>query len=323
MKAFITGIGGFAGQFLTRFLLSHGVEVSGALRPTGEALAPELKQVKTYTLDILDAAEVDRAMLAASPDLIFHLAAQANVPLAWQDPEDTYRINVIGQLHVLEAARKLPTMPRVLVISSNEVYGPPEGPHELPLRETNPMRPTNPYAVSKVTQDMMAYQYFKAFGMPVIRARPFNHIGPNQTDAYVAAAFARQVAEAEAGVREPVVRVGNLEALRDFSDVRDIVRGYYLAITKGVPGEAYNLGSGKAISIRSILDYFVSHSTIPISVEPDPARMRPVDVPCVYADCSKIRAATGWEPMIPLEQTLSDVLEYWRAQHAASPASPH
>lgn len=266
---------------------------------------------------------MEQAIKSVAPDLVFHLAAQAALLQAWRDPEDTYRTNIIGQLYLLEAARQLSPQPKVLVVSSNEVYGAPENQQELPIRETNPFRPSNPYAVSKAAQDLMGYQYHCSFRLPVVRVRPFNHIGPGQSDTFVASAFARQIAEAEAGIQEPVVRVGNLEALRDFTDVRDIVRGYYDVLTKGAPGEVYNLGSGVAVSIKSLLEFYVTHCKVTLRIEADPERFRPVDVPCVYADCSKIQAATGWRPIIPLEQTLADVLEYWRAHVAtAGQASP-
>ena len=327
MKVFITGIGGFAGQHLARFLLSRGLEVHGTYRPDTTLPSSDVtSNVHSYPIDLLDASAMTAALTSVGPDLVFHLAAQASVPQSWRDPEDTYRTNVMGQLTLLESLRKLPSPPRTLVASSNEVYGAPTGPEELPIRESNPLRPSNPYAVSKAAQDLMAYQYARSYGQPIVRVRAFNHTGPGQSDAFVTSAFARQVAEAEAGLREPVVRVGNLEAMRDFTDVRDMVRGYHDVLLNGVPGEVYNLGSGKAVTIQSILDFLVARSRVPLQVERDPERMWPADVPCVYADCAKAEQATGWRPTIPLEQTLSDVLEYWRAQVATldrpSPSSP-
>lgn len=272
-----------------------------------------LEQATLYETDLTERDQLSRAVEDAAPDLVFHLAAQSSVAQSWQDPEGTILNNVLGQLHLLEVLRQQGRTPRVLIVSSNEVYGAPAGPEELPLKETSPLRPNNPYAVSKVAQDMMGYQYFLSHGLPIVRVRPFNHIGPGQSDAFVASAFARQIAEAEAGLREPVIQVGNLEAMRDFTDVRDMMRGYYLAISRGQPGEVYNLGSQRATSVQRLLDIFLARSRVSVDVRRDPERYRPVDVPCVYADCSKFREATGWRPTIPLEQTLADVLEYWRA----------
>lgn len=261
------------------------------------------------------------ALGAAAPDLVFHLAARPSVALSWQDPEGTMLTNIMGQLHLMEALWKLGMTPRVLVVSSNEVYGAPASEAELPIKESNPLRPSNPYAVSKVAQDMMGYQYFIGRGMPVVRVRPFNHLGPGQSDEFAASGFARQIAEAEQGQREPVIRVGNLDAIRDFSDVRDVVRGYYLALTQGQPGAVYNLGSGMPTSVRSLLDMLLVQSKTAVKVEQDPDRYRPVDVPCVYCDFELLREATGWAPSYPLEQTLKDVLEYWRGRMGGD-ASP-
>lgn len=307
VKALITGIGGFAGQHLSRLLQGEGIEVWGISREMAAEGANRVAQA-----DLLDRTAVRQVLEQAAPDLVFHLAAQASVGLSWKDPEETLRNNVFAQLNLLEAIRGLGISPRVLVVSSNEVYGAPAGPEELPFRETNPLRPNNPYALSKVAQDLMAYQYHAAYRMPVMRVRPFNHLGPGQSDDFVASSFARQVAEVEAGKREPVIRVGNLEAMRDFSDVRDVVRAYYLVATKGQPGEVYNVGSGDAVSVQRLLDFFVRECRVPINVEIDPERYRPVDVPVSWTDTTKLREATGWRPSIPLERTLGDVLEYWR-----------
>ncbi|MEK7215529.1 MAG: GDP-mannose 4,6-dehydratase [Chloroflexota bacterium] len=317
LRALITGVGGFVGQHLARHLLAEGLDVHGLVRaeahePTLNTLAQE---VSRHPGDLLHAGDIDRVVQAVRPDLIFHLAAQASVPESWRDPATTYTTNVLGQLGLIEAVQRLDDpKPRLLVVSSNEVYGAPTGPGELPVRETNPLRPNNPYAVSKAAQDLMAYQYVQSHRLPIVRVRPFNHIGPGQSDAYVAGAFARQVAEVEAGVREPVMRVGNLTAQRDFTDVRDIVRGYLLAVLHGVPGEVYNLASGRAIPVQRILDFYVSRSRVPLRVERDPARFRPVDVASVYGDSTKLSSLCGWAPAISLETTLSDVLEYWRAR---------
>ena len=273
-----------------------------------------LPEARLHAANVLDKPAVAQLLLSEQPDLVFHLAAQASPTQAWADPEETYRTNVLGQLNLLEGVRAMAHPPRVLVVSSNEVYGAPSAAADLPIAETYPLQPNNPYAVSKAAQDLMGQQYYLSHGLPVVRVRPFNHLGPGQSDAFVASAFARQVAEAEAGLRPPVMQVGNLAAQRDFSDVRDIVRGYYLALTIGVAGEVYNLCSGAPTAVQGLLDFFRSQSTLDIKVEQDLTRYRPSDVPCVYGDNRKARAALGWQPSIPLQQTLAEVLEYWRAQ---------
>lgn len=308
----MTGIGGFAGSHLVDFLLAEGATVSGTVRPGHPNQVGHLQdRVQTFSLDLLDANAIRSAVEQSAPDLVFHLAGQASVPLSWQDPEATYQTNVLGQLHLLEAVAALQPGARVLVVGSNEEYGPPR-PDELPIRETNPLRPANPYAVSKVAQDFMGYQFFVGRSLACIRVRPFNHIGRRQEDGFVAPAFARQIAEVEQGLRAPVIQVGNLTAQRDFTDVRDMVRGYYLILTQGTAGEVYNLGSGQPRPAQAILDHFLSRTTAKVTIEVDPARFRPVDVPMVACDSSKARAETGWEPVLPLEQTLDDVLDDWR-----------
>lgn len=261
--------------------------------------------------DMSDSARIREIVAESRPTWIVHLAAQAFVPTAFADPMGTLVNNIAGQVNLSEAVLAMDLRPRMLVICSNEEYG-IVAPEELPVKETAPFRPTNPYAVSKVAQDMLGYQYFVSHGLPIVRVRPFNHLGPGQSDRFVSSAFARQIAEAEAGLREPVLSVGNLTAERDFSDVRDIVRAYKLALEQGEPGEVYNLGSERAVSIQQLLDLMVSKSRIPLRVETDPALFRPVDVPRIEADCSKFRSLTGWRAEIPLEQTVVDILKWWR-----------
>jgi len=188
----------------------------------------------------------------------------------------------------------------------------------LPQTEESPLRPNNPYAVSKVAQDFLGLQYHLAYGLPVVRVRPFNHTGPGQSPRFVVPAFASQIARIEVGLQEPVLRVGNLDAARDFSDVRDIVRAYHLAVTEGEPGEVYNLASGRPQPVRGLLETLLGYSQVKIRVERDEERSRPVDVPVVYGSAEKFHRQTGWEPQIPFEQTLRDTLEYWRGQVAGS-----
>ena len=269
---------------------------------------------------LVDLAALKGFFVEARPDFIFHLAAQALVPAAWSDPWSTLENNIRGQLNVLLAALHQSTLPSVLVIGSSEEYGVVPA-DQLPIRETYPLRPNNPYAVSKVAQDMLGYQYFASHRLPVVRVRPFNHIGPRQSPAFVASAFAKQIAEVEAGLREPKVLVGNLDARRDLSDVRDMVRGYYLALSQGEPGEAYNLGAERSYPMRELLEGLIALSKVKPTVEFDSQRLRPSDMPDVVADCSKMRSRTGWHAEIPLERSLQDILDYWRSRVREQPAS--
>jgi GDP-4-dehydro-6-deoxy-D-mannose reductase len=247
------------------------------------------------------------------PDYVFHLAAQSFVPASFADPWDTLENNIRSELNLLEAVRQSERKVWFLVVGSNEEYGAP-GPDELPQTERNPLRPNNPYAVSKVGQDLLGLQYHLAYGMAVVRVRPFNHAGPGQSPRFVVPAFASQIARIEVGLQEPVMRVGNLASSRDFLDVRDVVRAYHLAVTEGEAGEVYNLASGKPQSIRTVLETLLGYSDIPIRVERDPEQYRPVDVPIVCGSSEKFYRRTGWEPRIPFERTLRDTLAYWREQ---------
>ncbi len=233
--------------------------------------------------------------------------------LTWQDPWATIEKNIRAQVNLLHAVTQQDLRPRILIIGSNEEYGRVE-PEDLPINEDTPLRPDSPYGVSKIAQDFLGLQYFLSHNLHVVRVRPFNHIGPRQNDRFVAASFAKQIAEIEAGAREPVIFVGNLEAQRDFTDVRDMVRAYVLALERGAPGEVYNIGSGKAYSIRQLLNTFLSMTTAEIRVAQDPARSRPSDTPITVCDASKFRKQTGWEPQIEFEQTVRDTLEHWRAK---------
>ena len=309
LKALITGIGGFAGSHLAESLHARGdVEIHGAVFLPNETICVP---ATAYRGDLLD-REFVRTMVAESrPDLVFHLAAQASVAAAWADPGGTINNNVAAQAHLLDAVAKHAPQARVLVVGSAETYGIVR-PDELPLTERQPFRPNNPYAVSKVAQEMLGYQYSVSPGLRVVIARPFNHIGPRQRPDFVAAAFARQVALAEAGQTEAVIRVGNLDARRDFLDVRDVVRAYYLMLAQGVAGEAYNIATGRAVAIREMLDILLSLSRRPLRVETDPARARPSDIPELRGDSTKLRERTGWQPEYTLEESLRDTLDFWR-----------
>ncbi len=308
IRVLVIGGAGFVGPYLLNELKGRGMQCFATKLP-GEAM--NIENVTALDLDVLDRDAVECLFMEIRPDFVFHLAAQASVGLAWAKPELTIDVNIKGSLHVMEAVRELYYKPRVMMIGSGEEYG-HIFPGETPVSEKNSLRPGNIYAATKACQNMMSEIYFRAYDLQTIMVRAFNHMGPGQTPAFVVSDFCRQVAEIEAGAREPVMRVGNLEAMRDFTDVRDVVRAYAMLMQKGTPGETYNVGSGKAVSIRSILDKIISMADTEISVETDPAKIRPVDIPIIEADISKLREATGWEPEIPIEQTLRDTLEYWR-----------
>lgn len=315
LKILVTGSGGFAGSHLVEYLLSEfgdRVRVWGCERSlTRRSAAPA--GLMMLHADLLD-AEATRAVIAqVQPDRIYHLAGQATVGESWARPWETYEVNLRTQLNLFEAVLAEGLRPRILTLGSMEEYGRVDA-SDLPIRETQPFRPDSPYGVSKVAQDLMGQQYFLSRQLPVVRVRPFNHIGPRQSNRFVAAAFASQIAAIEAGRQPPVVYVGNLAARRDFTDVRDMVRAYVLALEYGEPGDVYNIGSGRSRSIRELLDFLLSCATCPIRVEIDPARLRPVDIPDVVCDASKFRARTGWTPRLTFEQSLSDLLDYERQQ---------
>lgn len=316
MRALITGAGGFVGGHLCAYLLAHtDWDLIGTVYPQPVEAQPPEPRLRLKHADLRDPKGVLALVSEEQPDYIFHLAAQSFVPTSFADPWDTLENNIRAELNLLEAVRRSGREVRMLVVGSNEEYGAPE-PGELPQTEENPLRPNNPYAVSKVAQDFLGLQYHLAYGLPVVRVRPFNHTGPGQSPRFVVPAFASQITRIEAGLQEPVMKVGNLEAARDFTDVRDIVRAYHLAVTQGEPGEVYNLASGRPRSVRELLEMLLSCSQAQaeIRIERDPTRYRPVDVPVVYGSAEKFRQQTGWEPQILFEQTLRDTLEYWRGQ---------
>jgi GDP-4-dehydro-6-deoxy-D-mannose reductase len=270
-------------------------------------------RVRFVECDLRDAGAVLRVLRDVRPDRIFHLAAQSYVPTSWLAPAETLSGNVLGQLHLFEALRELDLPARVHVAGSSEEYG-LVLPSEIPIREENPLRPLSPYAVSKVAQDMLAYQYWQSYRLHAVRTRGFNHTGPRRGEVFVTSNFARQIAQIEKGLREPVVSVGNLDSVRDFTDVRDMVRAYWLALERGAPGEVYNICSSRGYTARQVLDILLGLAQVKVTVQEDPARMRPSDVTLLVGDCSKFRSATGWQPTIPFEVTLKDLLEHWRSR---------
>jgi GDP-4-dehydro-6-deoxy-D-mannose reductase len=313
LRALITGVGGFAGSHLSDYLLNQtDWQVAGCVLPGWDCSHLD-RRVTCIELDLRDPQAVREMLDRSAPDVIFHLAGQASALAAWDDPWGTLENNIHSETNLFDGLVKLGACPRVMAVGSGDEYGMVRL-EDLPLREDISLRPHNPYAVSKVTQDLLGLAYFLSHGLPVVRVRPFNHVGPRQSESFVVPAFAKQIAAIEAKRQEPVVHVGNLSARRDFTDVRDVVRAYYLVVTRGQPGEVYNIGSGRACAIQSILDTLLSYSRVAIRVESDPARMRPSDTLEIQCDTSKLYAATGWQPTIPLEQTLRDVLDEWRAK---------
>lgn len=315
MRVLITGITGFAGSHLAEYILrGHpDVEVYGIVRWRSrmENILSIQDKIELYEADLKDFVSVQACLAHVKPDRIFHLAAQSFVPTSWKCPAETFAINTMGQINLFEAVRSLNLSPRIHVAGSSEEYGQVNS-DEVPMRETNPLRPLSPYAVSKVAQDLLGYQYYRSYGMRIVRTRGFNHTGPRRGEVFVTSSFAKQIAEIEAGKKEPVIHVGNLEAKRDFTDVRDMVEAYWLALEKGEDGEVYNIGSGIARSMREVLEALLSLSSVSVRVEIDPKRLRPSDVPILLSDSSKFMNLTGWKPMIPFSQTLSDLLDYWR-----------
>ena len=314
MRILITGATGFVGTHLRRYLLQNtDWHIIGTSYPDAPPAPLDAQREYLTGLDLRDKNATCSILERHTPDYIIHLAAQSHVPTAYKDPWGTLDNNIRGQLHLLEGCLTYQLKPRILIIGSGEEYGRATA-ETLPLTETHPLRPENPYSVSKVAQDVMGYQYFISFGLPVIRMRPFNHVGPGQSPRFVLPAFASQIAKIEAGEQEAVMRVGNLTSARDFTDVRDVVRAYHLTLLHGTPGAVYNVASGNPRTIQSLLDTLLALSTSDIRVETDPDRYRPADVPVIYGSAAKLQRDTHWEPHITFEQTIADVLQEWRKQ---------
>ncbi len=311
MRILVTGVGGFAGSHLADELLKDETnQIWGA--SLGATRPPYLDaRVQNEVINLCDLDEVRRLIESVRPERIYHLAGQAFVPQSWKDPWETLENNIRSELNVLQSCVLTGLSARVLVVGSQEEYGLLRE-DELPATEQSPFRPENPYGVSKITQDYLGVSYFIRHKLPVVSVRPFNHIGPRQNRLFVASDFAHQIVAIERGDQSPVMRVGNLKAERDFTDVRDVARAYIAALERGTPGEAYNVASGIARSIRSILEGLLAHSQGNVSIETDPAKLRPSDTPRQQGDASKLRQATGWQPQIPFDQTLKDILDYER-----------
>jgi GDP-4-dehydro-6-deoxy-D-mannose reductase len=316
VRVLVTGITGFAGSHLVDTMLGMpGVEIFGLYRWRSpmDNIQHVLDKIQLRECDLRDAFSVRDVIEDVRPERIFHLAAQSFVPTSWTAPTECLTTNIVGQVNIFEAIRKIGIKPLIQIACSSEEYGLVHD-DELPITEDNPLRPLSPYAVSKVGQDLLGYQYFMSYKLAVVRTRGFNHEGPRRPPVFVISDFARQVAEIERGVRPPVLRVGNLDAQRDFTDVRDMVRGYWLALEKGRPGDVYNICSGHSYSVRQIVDLLLGLTEVKIKVEQDPRRLRPSDVPVLRGDCTKFTRITNWQPEIPFEQTVEDILNYWRVR---------
>lgn len=315
MKVLITGITGMIGSHLADCVLEQSnTEVYGFKRWRSDArnIQHIVGQIEMFEGDIEDPLSVEKALRQIQPDLIFHLAAQAYALVSWDAPTVTFSHNVLGTINMLEGMRKANLNDtRIIIACSSAEYGLVKE-EDVPIKEEHPLRPINPYGVSKVAQELLGFQYYKSYGLWTVMPRIFNQIGPRHTDVISVQNFCKQVAGIENELRPPVVHVGNLTARRDFLDVRDGVRALWALAQKGAPGEAYNLCSGKAPTIKECLDMILSLSKKGISVEKDPARLRPVDEPILLGDNSKLQQATGWSPRIRLEQTMEDMLDYWR-----------
>ncbi len=293
-------------------LARGGVQVFGTARwrSPSQNIEQIVDKITVIDADLRDASSVDSLVVDIKPDWIFHLAAQSYVVSSWKVPSETITTNIVGTVNVFEAVRRAKYSPRMLVACSSEEYGFVK-PEEIPITEENALRPLSPYGVSKVGQDLLSYQYFKSYGTDVVRTRAFNHTGPRRGRVFVCSDFAIQIVEAQNGLR-PYVSVGNVDAVRDFADVRDVVRAYWLALEKGEAGEVYNICTGKGYSIREVLAKLMAVSGADVEVRQDPKRLRPSDVPLLIGDNAKFSGRTGWHPEIPFEQTLSDIFDYWR-----------
>ena len=309
----VTGATGFAGSHLIdQLLMEHPLVAAWSHRGGREQNVATNPRLLWNAVDLLDRPAVSHALLQLQPSVVYHCAAVAHVGESWSDPARALRVNVLGTHHVLEGMRESGLRSPVLVTGSALVYRP----STALLREDDPIGPSDPYGVSKLAQEMLSV---RSSDIPVFIVRPFNHAGPRQSPAYVTSSFARQIAEIEADRAAPVLRVGNLDARRDITDVRDTVRAYRLVVQQGQPGRPYNVCSGEAFRVRDLLDALVGLSRASIEIEVDPARLRPIDNPVIAGDRSRIGAETGWIPEIPIERTLDDLLNYWRRQIAREP----
>jgi len=311
MRTLITGVTGFVGHYLVEHIgaVSPETEVWGLVSDAEPGEAPP--GVCEVSGDLTDFPSLVAAVETAQPEIVVHLAASSSVATSWDRPGRVLEVNAVGTVNLFEAVRELGASPRVVVSSSAEIYGPVPA-DQQPIREDSPLRPVSPYATSKAALDLIAAQYFYGFGLPTVRLRLFPHTGPRRQPQFVASSFARQIARIERGLDPPRLAVGNLDTVRDFTDVRDVVRAYWLAATDGRAGEAYNVCSSRGVVIRDLLDILLGRSDAEIEVEVDPERLRPADIPILVGDGTRFAEATGWQPEIKFERTLGDLLEWWR-----------
>lgn len=309
-KALIVGSAGFVGNYLIDHLYKDLKWSIIATKMPNEII--NYNNITIYNLNILNINEIFSLLLNEKPDYIFHLAAQSSVSVSWQNPALTVDVNIKGCINIFDSIRKIPEYnPKILIIGSGEEYG-HILPNETPVNENNNIRPGNIYAATKACQNMIGKIYANAYDMNIIMVRAFNHIGPKQSPIFVLSDFCKQVAEIEKGIKEPIIYVGNLEAKRDFTDVRDVVKAYSLLIQKGISGETYNIGSGAALSIKEILNKVLVLSNIDIKIYTDKTKFRPIDIPIIEADINKVNKLTGWKPNIDIETTIQETLDYWR-----------
>jgi GDP-4-dehydro-6-deoxy-D-mannose reductase len=314
-KVLITGVTGFAGNYLAEYLLSvGGYSVSGTylLEDSLNSVGNIKDRLNLVRADLSEQKSVFKIIEDIKPDIIFHLAALTSPADSFKNPIETLNNNISLEVNLLEAIRKFNLLDtKILITSSADIYGLVKE-EDLPIDEQTPLMPTNPYSVSKIAQDFLGLTYFLSYKLKIVRVRPFNHIGPRQSPNFVVSSFAKQIAEIEKGKREPILRVGNLETKRDFTNVKDMVRAYVLAIEKGKYGDAYNIGSGISYEISDILNRLISMSSLKIKIEKNEALSRPSDNPNLICDASKFVELTGWKPQISIETTLKDTLDYWR-----------
>jgi len=323
MRAFITGVSGFVGGHLAEHLLASNDQVAGISSsgrwPEDLAFLGRSVRLERCDLTTVDQSELAENLKRKRPEAIYHLAAWSNPRTSLDDPRGTWALNLGGTLNLLEAVKEagLSPSPRIVLVGSGVCYGNP-APEDIPISERCPLRPNNPYSASKAAADLLGAQMSLSDGLEIMMVRPFNHAGPRQSPRYVLATLAKQVAEVEAGRRE-AVEVGNLDVVRDFTDVRDVVRAYRMLVLRGRTGEIYNLGAGQGLKLADALETLRGMARRPVEVRVDPARVRGVDQPYLVADASKLREAVGWAPLLPIDRTLGDMLEFFRRQLAESP----
>lgn len=310
MSTMVIGAAGFVGPYLVdsiRAELDNEIIVTKLCNEQTDISGAVIEN-----LDVLDRKQIFDVIGKYKPQYIFYLAALSSVAASWKNPSLTVDINIKGALNLLDTIREINNYnPRILIVGSGEEYGHIQE-NEIPIRETNSLHPGNVYAVTKACQNMMATLYSEAYGMDIVLTRSFNHIGPGQKPIFVIADFCSQVAKIEKGQQEAVIKVGNLSAKRDFTDVRDVTKAYIALMKKGRKGETYNVGSGHAISVQDALDMIISKTWKSVKVEIDETKFRPVDVPIIEADITKITKDTGWKPIIPIERSIEEILEFWR-----------